>query len=159
MLGTIEKGKIANLTITDKSYFDEKSVIKFVFVDGKKYDYSEKPRKQKDGKTDHKMIGLWSYEVEIPGAIQKGKINIKKDGSDFKISVKDDTSPNEDIATDINVDGAKLTFSIMASLSTPVKVDFSLDFEDKIYTGNVNLASFGSFPIKGSYDGDPKLNF
>lgn len=159
LLGTVEKGKIANLTITDKSYFDEKSVIKFVFVDGKKYDYSEKPRKQKDGKTDHKMIGLWSYEVEIPGAIQKGKINIKKDGSDFKISVKDDTSSNEDVATDINVDGTKLTFSIMASLSTPVKVDFSLDFEDKIYTGNVNLASFGSFPIKGSYDGDPKLNF
>ena len=26
-----------------------------ITIDGKKYDYSEKPRKQKDEKTDHKM--------------------------------------------------------------------------------------------------------
>ncbi|MFZ1525990.1 MAG: amidohydrolase family protein, partial [Saprospiraceae bacterium] len=46
LAGTVDKGKLANLVITDKPYFSEKSVIKFVFVDGKKYDYSEKPKKQ-----------------------------------------------------------------------------------------------------------------
>ncbi len=156
LFGTVEKGKIANLTIADKSYFDEKSSIKFVFVDGKKYDYSEKPKKQKDSKSDEKIEGLWSYVVEIPGSSQKGQINIKKTGSEYNITVKDDSSSDEDIATDVVVDGSKLAFSIMADMGTPVKVDFSLDFDDKNYTGSVNVASFGSFPIKGSYDGDPK---
>jgi hypothetical protein len=37
-LGTIEKGKIANLTVTDGDWFEEKTKVKFVLVDGKKYE-------------------------------------------------------------------------------------------------------------------------
>jgi len=159
LLGTVEKGKIANLTIIDKSYFDEKSSVKFVFVDGKKYDYSEKPKKQRDAKSNEKIVGLWSYVVEIPGSSQKGQINIKKDGSEYKITVKDESSSDDIVASDIVVDGARLSFSIMTDMGGPVKVDFSLDFEDTNYTGNINVASLGDFPIKGSYDGEPKLNF
>ncbi len=37
-LGTIETGKIANLTVTDGDWFEEKTKVKFVLVDGKKYE-------------------------------------------------------------------------------------------------------------------------
>src|SRR6202040_636459 len=46
-LGSIEKGKIANLVITDGDLFDEKTNIKYVFVDGRRFTIHE-PEKPKD---------------------------------------------------------------------------------------------------------------
>ncbi|MGB4959382.1 MAG: amidohydrolase family protein [Saprospiraceae bacterium] len=158
MAGTVEKGKIANLVITDKSYFDEKSNIKYVFVDGKKFDYSEKPKKA-DAKSSEegKMVGAWSYTVETPGSTQKGKMNIKKVSGEYKITVKDDSSPNEeDTANNVSVNGNNITFYINANMGQPVKIDFDLKFEDKKYSGSVSVGQFGSFPIKGDYEGEPK---
>jgi imidazolonepropionase-like amidohydrolase len=37
-LGSIEKGKIANLTVTKGDLFQDRTEIKYVFVDGKKFD-------------------------------------------------------------------------------------------------------------------------
>jgi imidazolonepropionase-like amidohydrolase len=42
-LGSIEKGKIANLVITDGDLFDEKTKIKHVFIDGRPVDIEEPP--------------------------------------------------------------------------------------------------------------------
>ena len=39
-LGTVEKGKIGNLVVTKGSYFDEKSLVRYVFVDGRMYEYN-----------------------------------------------------------------------------------------------------------------------
>lgn len=41
--GSIEAGKIANLTITDGDLFNEKTKVKIVFVDGKRYEIHEAP--------------------------------------------------------------------------------------------------------------------
>ncbi len=45
-LGSIEKGKIANLIVTDGDLFDEKATIKHVFVDGRLVKI-EPPREEK----------------------------------------------------------------------------------------------------------------
>ncbi len=37
-MGTIEKGKIANLLVTDGDWFEEKTKVKFVLVDGRKFE-------------------------------------------------------------------------------------------------------------------------
>lgn len=50
--GTIERGKIANLIITDTSYFNEKANVKYVFVDGKKYKQEAKEKKKKKASED-----------------------------------------------------------------------------------------------------------
>jgi imidazolonepropionase-like amidohydrolase len=42
-LGSIEKGKIANLIVTDGDLFDEKTKIKHVFVDGRPVEIEEAP--------------------------------------------------------------------------------------------------------------------
>ena len=158
LAGTVEKGKIANLVITDKPYFDEKATIKYVFVDGQKYEFTEKTKKTENKPSESgKMVGSWSYTVEIPGSTQKGKIIIKKASGEYKVTVVDDSAPSEeDSASDVNVDGKKITFNITTDMGSPVKVDFDLNFEDKSYTGSISVGQFGSFPIKGDYEGDPK---
>ena len=154
--GTIEKGKIANLVITDKSFFDDKSTIKYVFVDGEKYDYLDKKKKQESGKTS-KIAGDWSYIVEIPGSTQKGKLQISEEADTYKVSVLDDSSPNEsDEAMDVALVGNNLTFYIIADLGSPTRVDFDLSIDKKEYSGTVNVSNMGSFPIKGEFIGDPK---
>src|SRR5213593_2167063 len=40
-LGSIEKGKAANLTIATGDVFDSRTRVKYVFIDGKKYDITE----------------------------------------------------------------------------------------------------------------------
>jgi len=48
-LGTIEPGKIANLVVTTAPYFEEKAEVKYVFVDGVKYEVEKKKKPvQKD---------------------------------------------------------------------------------------------------------------
>jgi imidazolonepropionase-like amidohydrolase len=42
-LGSIEPGKIANLVVTKGDLFDEKGVVKYVFVDGMKFEPVEEP--------------------------------------------------------------------------------------------------------------------
>ena len=158
LVGTVEKGKIANLVITEKPYFDEKATIKYVFVDGQKYDFAAKPKKIDNKPAESgKHIGSWSYTVEIPGSTQKGKIIIKKSSGEYKVTVIDDSAPSEeDTASDVNVDGNKITFNITTDMGAPVKVDFDLNFEDKYYTGSVSVGQFGTFSIKGDYEGEPK---
>lgn len=39
-IGSIDAGKIANLTVTDGDLFDEKTKVKFIFVDGRKFEPS-----------------------------------------------------------------------------------------------------------------------
>jgi len=42
-LGSIEKGKIANLVVTDGELFQEKTKVKYIFVDGAKYEPTPEP--------------------------------------------------------------------------------------------------------------------
>ena len=46
-LGSIEKGKIANLTITSGELFQDSTTVKYVFVDGVKFEPAPEPREEK----------------------------------------------------------------------------------------------------------------
>lgn len=51
-MGTIDNGKMANLVITDKSYFNEKAKVRYVFVDGKLFKMDMKETKKGDTPTE-----------------------------------------------------------------------------------------------------------
>lgn len=156
--GTLESGKIANLVITDKALFQEKTEIKYVMVDGSLYDLQEK--KKSDAKVDDKgakIAGVWSYTVEVPGSTQTGKLTFEKDGSGYKGFSEDSTSPGDtDKMEDIAIDGDKVTFSMTVDIGQPTTVTFDLTFTADTYTGSVTVGSMGTFPIKGNKLNDPK---
>lgn len=161
LMGTVEKGKIANLVVTQKPYFDEKSTIKYVFVDGKKFDYlaPKKPETKGDGKSNSKdgIVGYWSYAALVNGQQQPGKMNIKKEDNTYKITLTDDSTPNdEDQAQDIKIEGNKLSFYIMADMDQPVKVDVEITFDGKSFTGTASIPEMGTFNLTGEYLSDPK---
>jgi imidazolonepropionase-like amidohydrolase len=60
-LGSIERGKIANLVVTDGDLFAEKTKIKYVFVDGKKFEIKEAEKPKEAPKGD--LTGKWSITI------------------------------------------------------------------------------------------------
>ena len=46
-LGTLEPGKIANLTVVEGSYFDPEARVREVWIDGREYDFGPNPDKDK----------------------------------------------------------------------------------------------------------------
>ena len=73
-LGSIEKGKIANLVVTDGDLFNEKTKIKFVFVDGRRFEIraSEKPKDPPKGD----MSGRWKLAYNTPEGPEEATLDI-----------------------------------------------------------------------------------
>src|SRR3989449_3129313 len=63
-LGSIENGKIANLVVADGDLFEEKTKIKMVFVDGRKFEVRE-PEKPKDPPKGD-ISGKWKLSYTTP---------------------------------------------------------------------------------------------
>lgn len=47
-MGTVSRGKMANLVITSGPLFDEDTTIEYVFVDGQKFEYKNETKKEKN---------------------------------------------------------------------------------------------------------------
>jgi amidohydrolase family protein len=80
-LGSLEAGKIANLVVADGDLFEEKTKIKMVFVDGRRFEIRE-PEKPKDPPKGD-ITGKWKLSYTTPeGAEQStADLTMEKDGS------------------------------------------------------------------------------
>ncbi len=80
-LGSIENGKIANLVVTDGDLFDEKTKIKMVFVDGKRFE-SREPEKPKDPPKGN-ITSKWKLTYTTPEGPEEStaELEMASDGS------------------------------------------------------------------------------
>ena len=153
--GTITKGKLANLVITDKPYFEEKSTIRYVFVDGQ---MSEMKKDEKKGKVAKgagaALAGEWNYSIEIPGQTQSGTIKITADGDDLLVEVDsaDEAGDYED-GTSVAFTDNKLTFDMSVDNDGfQMELSWDIDIEGDTMKGMVKAGQFGSFPMEGTRD-------
>jgi imidazolonepropionase-like amidohydrolase len=73
-LGSIDKGKIANLVITDGDLFNEKTKIKYVFVDGQRFSIRE-PEKPKDPPKGD-LTGKWKLTYTTPEGAEESSADL-----------------------------------------------------------------------------------
>ena len=80
-LGSIENGKIANLVVTDGDLFEEKTKIKMVFVDGRRFEAHE-PEKPKDPPKGD-ITGKWKLSYTTPEGLEESTadLTMDKDGA------------------------------------------------------------------------------
>ena len=86
--GTLESGKLANAVITNGPVFDKKSQIKYVFVDGDRYEYDLKEKKEANGSKANAtglntVVGTWEYTVESPQGVQTGTMTITNEDGEL----------------------------------------------------------------------------
>lgn len=80
-LGSLEEGKIANLTVTDGDLFAEKTKVKMVFIDGRKYELRE-PARPTEPPTAN-LTGKWTLTIDSPRGSQEvtADLTMAEDGT------------------------------------------------------------------------------
>lgn len=150
LMGTIETGKMANLVVSDTAYFTKDANVRYVFVDGIKYEYEAKKKKKKSGGEAVNPSGSWNYTTETPQGNGSGVIKIEGTPGDYSgtISVSFNGSTND--IENLVVDGNNVTFSFKINMGEEVTVDISMNIDGDTFEGTLSVAAFGSFPMEGS---------
>jgi len=138
--GSIEKGKIANLTVTDGDLFGEKTKIKMIFVDGKKFEIREPDRPKDPPKGD--LSGQWKLKYTTPEGDEESTVDLtmSTDGT-----LSGTVSSNRGTATIINgyASAEKFNFTINMNIQgSATDVTFSGTFEKNTMKGTIAVMSF-----------------
>lgn len=73
-LGSVEPGKIANLVVADGDLFNPKTKIKFVFVDGRRFEIREEEKSQESPKGS--LTGKWKLSYTTPDGPEEGTLDV-----------------------------------------------------------------------------------
>lgn len=147
-LGTIDNGKIANLTISDKPYFNEKAKVKYVFIDGQPFKMEAKEVK-KDANAKVEIVGTWSVTVDTPQGTNTTTVTFTKDGSNYAGKVSGDLITSPITFKKVELDGSSLKYNYTFSMdggSIDVDVDATVDGDS--YKGTATAGSYGSFSLQ-----------
>ncbi len=150
-LGSIDNGKIANLVVSDKPYFNEKAKVRYVFVDGNIYKLEAKETKKPDGKVLAK--GNWSYSTETPQGSGGGKIMVKEEKGNYSGTITPTSSGKETELKSVSLDGSSLSFSYDYNAGgNAIKIDVTVKIDGDSFEGTMTAGQYGSFPIKATRD-------
>ncbi|MDX1629286.1 MAG: amidohydrolase family protein, partial [Fulvivirga sp.] len=149
-MGTVDVGKMAHLVITDKPYFDEKSNVKMVFVDGTLYEYEARKKKKKSDEEDVNPVGTWTYSTETPQGTGTGTITFEGDPGDYTGVLSSSFSGDDSELTNIEVNGSEVSFTFSISAGDELlTVTVSITIDGDTFEGTMTAGQFGSFPIEG----------
>jgi len=136
-LGSIENGKIANLVVADGDLFEEKTKIKFVFVDGHKFEVRE-PEKPKDPPKGD-ITGKWKLSYTTPDGPEESTadLTMDKDGT-ISGTITSKRGTASVISGYLSVD--KFSFTIDIPLrGSPADVTFSGTFDGTSLKGSISV--------------------
>jgi hypothetical protein len=126
-LGSIEKGKIANIVVTSGDLFDRRSQVKHIFVDGKPYEVKQPAPTQAGpggrfggrggrpgaGNTAVSVAGSWSITSESSQGPIQLTFTLKQDGATISGEV---TSPFGTFPLSGSLSGNELSFAFTAKI-------------------------------------------
>jgi hypothetical protein len=149
-LGTIDNGKIANLVISDKPYFNEKSKVRYVFVEGTLYKLEDKEAKKSETNVEVDFSGDWSMTTEAPDRKYESTFTLKKDGNNYSGTMTGDLMSQPVALRDVSVDGSLLSFSYSLNVGDQlINVTVNATIEGDTFKGAVTTSEYGSFAITG----------
>lgn len=139
-LGSIENGKIANLVVADGDIFDDKTKIKFVFVDGRKFTVRE-PEKPKDPPKGD-LTGKWKLSYNTPQGAEDATADIvmASDGS-LSGTITSTRGTANIISGYLSVDKFSFTINIPIE-GSPADVLFTGTFDGTTMKGSLSVQGF-----------------
>lgn len=151
-LGTVEEGKIANLVVTTSPYFDEESQVRYVFVDGQKFEIEPEEEQTSGGEGEVNPAGTWSYTVAAPEGDVSGTITLSGSPDDLSGTLTSEVLSNEAELQSVNLDGDTLTFSFNAEEYG--RVDASVTLDGDRFEGTLDVSG-ETYTISGTRTSEP----
>src|ERR1700738_44141 len=139
-LGSIETGKIANLVVTDGDIFEEKTKIKFVFVDGRKFTIRE-PEKRKDPPKGD-LTGKWKLAYTTPQGPEESTADLVMAGDGSLSGTISSPHGNANIISGY-LSADKFSFTINFPIEgSPTDVLFTGPFDGTSMKGSISVQGF-----------------
>src|SRR6266436_1671741 len=139
-LGSIEKGKIANLVLTDGGLFEEKTKIKMVFVDGQRFEIREQERPKDPPKGD--ISGKWKMSFTTPEGPEESTADLTM-ASDGTITGTLISKRGTAAILSGYLSGDKFNFVINISIGPSfADVTFNGTFDGTSIKGTINVQEF-----------------
>ncbi len=152
-LGTIEKGKIANLVLATDWPWAEDSEVQIVFVDGRKYEYTEEEEEGDPPASD--VSGTWEVTMQSPRGSRDMKIEIemKEDG---KVTGEISTDQGDTPVDDGRMSGDLLRFKTTRSMGgRSFTASWSLSVEGESVEGTMSAGPM-SMEVTGERTAKPE---
>lgn len=153
-MGTVDPGKMGNLVVMTGPLFEEKTQIRYVFIDGQKFEIEAK---KKAAPSDPNAVvnpaGTWSYTVESPDGEVAGTLTITGNSGRLSGSIETPLSPDPIALDNIELDGNLLTFSFNAGPMGTISANVTLDGDS--LDGSVSGADFAGLPMTGTRTSGP----
>jgi imidazolonepropionase-like amidohydrolase len=140
-VGSVEEGKIANLFVTTGDLFDEKTKVKIVFVDGKKFEVKERKIKGEEPSVD--VTGTWDASVKSPDGETAFTLILKQSGSQVTGELKSEMGTAS--IEDGSVSGNNITFTVSLDIGGQnVEMSFSGTVEENTIEGTIDMGPMGT---------------
>lgn len=151
-LGTVEAGKMANLMLSDKPFFDEKANVRYVFVDGTMYKYDAKEAPKGDSKID--ITGTWTVSTTMPQGVVEETLTIRSEGAGYAGSITSGASDAIALETiEFSGNTLKYTYS-RGQAGQSQKVDVEVTVTGGTFKGNAAAGTAGTFSVEGKKNPD-----
>ncbi len=151
VMGTLENGKLANITVLSDTLGNKDAAVRFSVVEGQVFEFEVKKRKKSSATSDVDLAGTWTYTVEIPGQSQTGSIEITGEPGNYEAELTSDSAPETLKADEVELDGNTLTISYTQSAQgQSILITIEVEIEGDEFEGTASAGQFGSFPIEGS---------
>ncbi len=144
-LGTVERGRLANLVVVRGDLFADSAAVRYVFVEGTRFENTGKPPRRGGAAGDSsatEILGAWTLTVTTPGGDQDGAFTITGAPGSYagSTTVDGDTYPLEGVT----LDGSTLSFRFSAADLGLVEVSGTVS--GLSFTGTASVGPLGSFP-------------
>ena len=153
-LGSIETGKIANLVVTDGDLFGEKTKVKLVFVDGRKFEVRDTPPpSRRDGDTSTgsgpaptaaslTMAGRWNLSANTPNGARNATADITM-GTDGALAGSVTSEAGISSIASGSLTGNRFTFTTTVQTNNgPMAITFSGTIDGNTLKGSISSPTF-----------------
>jgi len=152
-IGSIEKGKCANLFLATGDIFDPRTRVKLVFVDGRKFEIPEQetsPPQPSQGGGTTAAAGTWTLRINSPQGPLEVTLKVQQFGSTLTGTL---TSPFGAVEiSEGTVVGNRVSFkaNLNASAGGSFIVAFSGTIQGSAMTGSADAGIMGKMDFTGS---------
>ena len=141
-IGSIEPGKIANIILMEGEIFSKDAKVRYVFVDGKKFEIKKKEAK-KGEKAEVNVSGKWEVEIKTEMGTFTMTVEFVQEGSDLSGKLMSQFGTAE--FSDGVVSGNEISFDVTISFGgQDIDLSFSGTVEGDTITGTVIQAGMES---------------